>query len=61
MEVDFFLSQADPGQGPGQEELPLAWSMNVDIVPLCFQSINPMVELLQCLEPGATKVIKVTD
>ena len=40
---------------------PLAWSMNIDILPLCYQSINPLVEVMHCLEPGAIKVLKTTE
>lgn len=62
VEVDFFLQAApyaaavDPGS-----ELPLAWSMGIDVLPMCYQSINPTIELIQCLEPGAIKVVKEAD
>ena len=57
VEVDFFLGG---GGGEGGEQ-PLAWSMDIDVVPLCYQSINPTVELIHCLEPGAIKIIKAVE
>ena len=55
VEVEFFLQKVDGTDG---ESDPLAWSMGIDVLPMCYQSINPSIELIQCLEPGSIKVIK---